>query len=266
VGIETTVHMSGRTTRSRALLLAAAVAALTAIATPAQGQLGKWGPARPTPPAPLLPDVKLSNERTSSHWAYPTRRAEVRVAPRVDARSTGLLRIVTEDGYPNVYLLLSQHQAANGELWVHIRVPGRPNGRTGWVPREAVGAYHLVRTMLLIDRRTLRATLYKRGRAIFHARVGVGKPSTPTPGGRFWVREKFQVRTHTGLYGPRAIGTSAYAPGLTDWPKGGVVGLHGTGQPQLIPGRPSHGCIRMRNADITRLYRHLPLGTPIRVR
>ena len=31
----------------------------------------------------------------------------------------------------------------------------------------------------------------------------------------------------------------------------------------LIPGRPSHGCIRVRNADMARLYRLTPIGTPI---
>ena len=67
------------------------------------------------------------------------------------------------------------------------------------------------------------------------------------------------------IYGTHAIGTSAYAPSLSDWPGGGVVGLHGTNQPGLIPGRPSHGCIRLRNRDIQRLYRLASRGTPIRV-
>ena len=64
----------------------------------------------------------------------------------------------------------------------------------------------------------------------------------------------------------RAIGTSAYAPTLSDWPGGGVVGLHGTNEPGLIPGRPSHGCIRLRNRDILTLYRLAPTGTPVDIR
>jgi lipoprotein-anchoring transpeptidase ErfK/SrfK len=90
----------------------------------------------------------------------------------------------------------------------------------------------------------------------------VGKSSTPTPGGHFWIREKFHV-AGTTIYGPRALGTSAYAPTLSDWPGGGVVGLHGTNEPDLIPGRPSHGCIRLRNRDILTLYRLAPKGTPV---
>ena len=43
-----------------------------------------------------------------------------------------------------------------------------------------------------------------------------------------------------------------------------MVGLHGTNQPRLIPGRPSHGCVRLRNEDIARLYR-LARAAPVRI-
>jgi len=44
------------------------------------------------------------------------------------------------------------------------------------------------------------------------------------------------------------------------------VGIHRTNQPELIPGRPSHGCIRIRNPAIIRLARLMPIGTPVRIR
>jgi lipoprotein-anchoring transpeptidase ErfK/SrfK len=93
----------------------------------------------------------------------------------------------------------------------------------------------------------------------------VGKPSTPTPGGHFYIRER--IRALGGgdpLYGPYAFGTSDYST-LSEWPGGGVVGIHGTNQPQLIPGRPSHGCIRLPNGKVTQLWRLMPLGTPVRI-
>jgi lipoprotein-anchoring transpeptidase ErfK/SrfK len=62
------------------------------------------------------------------------------------------------------------------------------------------------------------------------------------------------------------MGTAAYSDVLTDWPGGGVIGMHGTSEPELIPGRPSHGCIRLRNRDIERLYRLTPIGTPLRIK
>jgi lipoprotein-anchoring transpeptidase ErfK/SrfK len=100
---------------------------------------------------------------------------------------------------------------------------------------------------------------------IWSARVGVGAPGTPTPAGRFYVREKIHNLRGDPLYGPWAIGTSAYSR-LSEWPGGGVIGIHGTDRPGLIPGRPSHGCVRLRNDDVTELVQKLPLGTPIWIR
>jgi lipoprotein-anchoring transpeptidase ErfK/SrfK len=149
-----------------------------------------------------------------------------------------------------------------GSPWVRVRIPGRPNGRTGWVRADALGLLQVVRTQLVVDRRTAHATLYRAGRPIWRAPVGVGAPGTPTPAGRFYIREL--LRAPGGVYGPWAFGTSAYSS-LSDWPGGGVIGVHGTNQPQLIPGRPSHGCIRVRNADIVRLVRLMPIGTPVHI-
>jgi lipoprotein-anchoring transpeptidase ErfK/SrfK len=141
----------------------------------------------------------------------------------------------------------------------------RPNGRTGWVRGSALGPLYRVRTQLIVDRRKLRATLYKRGHKRWSAPVGIGAPSTPTPAGRFWIREKFKTHASGGLYGPVAFGTSDYSV-LSDWPGGGVIGIHGTNEPSLIPGRPSHGCIRVRNRAVRRLWPLLPIGTPLLIR
>ena len=90
----------------------------------------------------------------------------------------------------------------------------------------------------------------------------MGKPSTPTPKGHFWIREKFRVHERGGPYGPAAFGTSDYSV-LSDWPGGGIIGIHGTDEPELIPGNPSHGCIRMKNGAIRRLWKKMPVGTPL---
>ena len=141
----------------------------------------------------------------------------------------------------------------------------RPTPRIGWVDAAAFGPAHLVRTQLLVDRRHLRATLYRAGHRIWRSAIGVGKAGTPTPAGHFWIRERLHSTDPNGPYGPWAFGTSAYSR-LTDWPGGGVIGLHGTDQPDLIPGRPSHGCIRVPNPAIRRLARLMPIGTPVWIR
>jgi lipoprotein-anchoring transpeptidase ErfK/SrfK len=45
-----------------------------------------------------------------------------------------------------------------------------------------------------------------------------------------------------------------------------VIGIHGTNEPSLIPGRPSHGCIRVQNPAVRILWRLMPIGTPLLIR
>jgi L,D-transpeptidase-like protein len=207
----------------------------------------------------------LSNETTATRWAHAALGAKVYAQPSAAAPRVGRLRLLTEDGFPEVYLLLASERQADGVTWVRLRLPQRPNGVTGWVRRDRLGPFHLVRTRLVVSSKALRVTLFQRGRRRFSARVGMGAPGTPTPTGSFWIREKFRVRG-VPLYGTRAMGTAAYSNALTDWPGGGVIGIHGTSQPGLIPGRPSHGCIRVRNRAIERLYRLTPIGTPLLIK
>src|SRR5688500_11924270 len=205
----------------------------------------------PAAPAagPVPGSVLISDERTITWAGTPADRAWARERPDVRARPVTRLRWFTEDGYPEVYLALRRWRDARGRRWLLLRLPQRPNGRKGWVPEASLALWR-VRTQLTIDRRTLRARLIRQGRTVWTSRVGVGAPGTPTPPGRFWVRER--LRGLGGIYGPWAFGTSAYSV-LSDWPGGGVVGIHGTNQPWLIPGRPSHGCVRVPNPAIRRL-------------
>jgi hypothetical protein len=208
--------------------------------------------------------VVLSDEQTVTRWASPVEKAPVRQAPDAGARRIAQLRLWTEDGFSEVYLVLRRARDAAGRDWLLIRLPMRPNGRRGWVREESLGPLGFTRLQLVIDRHRLVATLFRRGRPIWRSRIGVGKASTPTPGGRFWIRERFPTGDPGGFYGPWAFGTSAYS-NLSDWPGGGVVGIHGTSQPGLIPGRPSHGCVRVPNRAVSRLARLMGVGTPVRV-
>jgi lipoprotein-anchoring transpeptidase ErfK/SrfK len=208
-------------------------------------------------------DRELSDERTESRWANVNDAQPIRSAPDPGAERVARLRYQTEDGLPEVYLALRARTVGEQE-WVQVRVPGRPNARKGWVRREALGPLHVVTTRFVVTRRKLRATLYEGGQRIWRSRIGVGAPGTPTPRGRFYIRQRLRNLGGNPLYGPWAFGTSAYSV-LSDWPGGGVVGIHGTNQPGLLPGRVSHGCIRVPNAKIARLARLMPIGTPVRI-
>jgi lipoprotein-anchoring transpeptidase ErfK/SrfK len=208
--------------------------------------------------------VKLSNEQTTTMWAHPGSTSLIRYSPSRKSHAFRRLHLMTEDGFPEIYIALAQTVDQYGTQWIKIRVPMRPNGRTGWVPRDALGRFNTVHTQLIVDRHKLRATLYRSGHKIWSSPVGVGRPSMPTPAGQFYVRERIKALAGGTIYGPYAFGTSDYST-LSDWPGGGVVGIHGTNEPQLIPGRPSHGCIRLPNNKVTQLWRLMPLGTPVRV-
>jgi L,D-transpeptidase catalytic domain len=241
--------------RQRAGLALAGAIALVALA-PARAAAGAL------PVGAVL--TRVSNLHTVSQWAYPDAEASIRAAPSPRSRGIGRLHFLTGDEQAELYVALFTARLSSGQTWVQIEVPGRPNGRTGWVAQSALESPHTVDGYLRVNRETLRATLFERGRAVFSAPVGVGKASTVTPPGHFYVMEKL-VTLDAPVYGPYALGTSAYAPTLNEWPGGGVVGIHGTNEPQLIPGRPSHGCIRMRNGDIRRLWAMIALGTPIEI-
>jgi lipoprotein-anchoring transpeptidase ErfK/SrfK len=108
--------------------------------------------------------------------------------------------------------------------------------------------------------------LYDRQRLLQTYPVGIGTRDTPTPGGLYYLIELLRPPNPSGAYGPYAYGLSGFSDVIHHFNGGdGVIGLHGTNEPQKVGHDVSHGCIRMRNADITRLAHLLPLGTPIRI-
>ncbi len=209
--------------------------------------------------------MALSNETTLTTWAHPEVAGVIRTAPTPHAHAVASVRLYTEDGFPEVYPLLSRSIDATGREWVRVRVPGRPNGRTGWMLRELLGKLHRTYWRIVVDRARRQMSVYFDGRLRRVFPVGVGKPSTPTPPGRFWVRERFRLGGRGNPYGPYALGTADYST-LSEWPGGGVVGIHGDfGEPRKIPWDPSHGCIRMHDRDIGWLGSRVSLGTPVEV-
>jgi lipoprotein-anchoring transpeptidase ErfK/SrfK len=200
-----------------------------------------------------------------TYWAYVLHPTVARADPSTAAARIGVIRGVTPEGETNLVIAYDQRREGDDRLWVRVPLSALPNGQRGWVPRTALGDFHRVRTHLVVDRAHLRAYLLRDGRVVFSTSVGVGRPQWPTPAGEFYVRVRLN-NYGDPFYGPIAFGTNARSPWLTDWPEGGVVGIHGTDAPQLLPGRVSHGCIRMRNAAIERLARLMPLGTPVTIR
>jgi hypothetical protein len=210
-------------------------------------------------------DQVLSNEKTFTRWAYVTNIAWIHQTPSRSSPRVGRLSWYTADSFAAIYLVLREHRDSRGREWVKLRIPGRPNGRTGWVQRGALGSFHLTHQLVVVDRGQRRMYFYSRGRRIWTAPVGVGRPGTPTPTGHFWIDERFKIADPSSGYYPYAFGTTDYST-LSDWPGGGVVGIHGPYyDPAGIPGYISHGCIRLKVSDDFWLAGHLSLGTPLHV-
>jgi hypothetical protein len=208
--------------------------------------------------------VLSSRKRELYRWAFVIRPTVVRAAPRRTSAAIAQLGRWTPEGTSNLVLTLDGRRTSRG-VWIRVRLPIHPANRTGWVKRKALSDWKELRTRLVVDRRRLSATLFRGGKVVLRAPVGVGQSHWPTPRGEFYIRNQL-YGFGNAVYGPVAFGTSARSAVLTDWPGGGFIGIHGTNQPHILPGRVSHGCIRMKNGHILRLARLMPIGTPLTVR
>lgn len=258
--------------RGRRLVLAVAAApaiALVAVVAFAPGSRSAPAPSLlppPSQPGLLVPRPRaLPSLRGVSQFAAIRRAVTARVAPRPGAAPVAKITLRTPEGTTNILQLLGKARLEAGGLWQRVRLAVLPNGATGWVPRSALGSPVLRDTRLVVNRARFRAILVRDGVRVFSAPIGVGEAQWATPAGDFYVRD-ILTRYRSPTYGPIAFGTSARSATLTDWPAGGYIGIHGTDQPRLIPGAISHGCIRMRNWDILRLARLMPVGTPVIIR
>jgi hypothetical protein len=149
--------------------------------------------------------------------------------------------------------------------WLHVELPIRPNGATGWVRADRVRLQQ-VRTRIVVDlsRRVVR--LYRGRRLVLRTTAAVGSSATPTPLGRYYVNQLLVPSDPNGPFGPGAIGISAFSPVLTGWAQGGPVAIHGTDEPWSIGRAVSNGCIRVPNAVLRRLFAQTAPGTPVLIR
>jgi lipoprotein-anchoring transpeptidase ErfK/SrfK len=130
-------------------------------------------------------------------------------------------------------------------------------------------------SIITIDQSTFTLRLFKRLRYARSYEVAVGAPGYATPNGLFAIQSKQVNPTWTAPNSPWA-GEAAGQSFSADDPNNplearwmgvnGAVGIHGTGQEYSIGTRASHGCIRMRVADVINLYRKVSIGTPVLIR
>jgi lipoprotein-anchoring transpeptidase ErfK/SrfK len=171
-------------------------------------------------------------------------------------------------GQPQTLLVLDS-TAYQRRQWLKVLLPVRPNGSTGWVPRDRVA---LARSRYWIDVRTSARTVivYRDGKRVRHFGAVVGAPATPTPTGLAATYERNRQPEPDGFLGPWAMPLTILSNVLENYGGGpGRVGIHGRGGASLqdpIGSARSHGCIRVDNDDVAWLATRIPAGTPVRIR
>jgi len=180
-----------------------------------------------------------------------------RTHPSASAPAVARVGATTPEGTDNIVQVVGRRDVG-GTLWIRVRLAVLPNGTTGWIPRCAVGGLQFAQARLVVRLGEHTATLMRDGKTVLKVPVGVGRPDRRTPVGSFYVRNRIEAPADPAL-GPIAFGTSARAGD-------GFVAIHGTDRPGDVPGSASQGSIAMRNPDIRRLARLMPVGTPVLVR
>jgi lipoprotein-anchoring transpeptidase ErfK/SrfK len=152
------------------------------------------------------------------------------------------------------------------DAWLRVMLPGRPNGHTGWI---SAGRTRSTSTpwRIVVSLSVRRVIVYRDGRVVRRFPAIVGKPSTPTPRGTFFVEEA--LRLSPGAPGaPFALATSARSDVLQEFDGGpGQIALHGTGNLSGTLGTAaSHGCVRLAPHAIAWLASRIGAGVPVSIR
>jgi lipoprotein-anchoring transpeptidase ErfK/SrfK len=140
-----------------------------------------------------------------------------------------------------------------------------PGGR-GWIPASAAGIA-VSRWKLEADLSRRLVTVRRGGHAVRRFRVAVGRPSTPTPTGRFAITDKLHFTDHSRAYGWGAIALTGHQPHIEPgWTGGDRLAIHGTSDQASIGQAASFGCLRASDADVRWLVHHAYLGSIVEIR
>jgi len=170
----------------------------------------------------------------------------------------------TPVGSALVFRVLTPAQDVSQE-WIEVMLPVRPNGTTGWVRADEMDL-SINPFRIEIDTSDHRLDLYEDDTVVVSTDIAVGTGSTPTPYGDFYLAELLEPPDPGGSYGPYAFGLSGYSEVLDSFAGGdGVIGIHGTNEPDALGTDVSHGCVRVLNEVIEMMAERVPLGTPVSI-
>ena len=213
----------------------------------------------------LAPGPVTSDRAWIAHLVAPV---EARSAPAAGRVVTRVDALAPWNHGPIGLLVLTTRTARDGQLWLRVRLPQRPNGAAAWIPADRVRLTSTRwRIVVSLGRRTV--ALERRGEVVHSYRAVVGKATTPTPTGLFAVSERISQPDPHGFYGPWVLLLTAYSNTLRHFGGGpGQISIHGRDGASLrdpLGSARSHGCIRVENGAIDQLARIAVEGTPVTI-
>jgi lipoprotein-anchoring transpeptidase ErfK/SrfK len=229
-------------------------AATAAAATPAAGATAAV--------AARLPErVQARQQLAVLLTAHGAHRAPAAGSPQVSLVAAN--RPIT--GEQTTLPVVGQATGHGGAQWLEVMLPGRPDGSTGWISKQGTRAL-ATGWRILVDLAARRVRVYSDGRTVKTFQAVVGKPSTPTPTGQFFVEETVQMNPGQAG-GPYALALSARSNVLQEFEGGpGQIGIHGRNELGGTLGQAeSHGCIRLATPSIDWLAARIGPGTPVKI-
>ncbi|HEU4974623.1 MAG TPA: L,D-transpeptidase [Baekduia sp.] len=165
----------------------------------------------------------------------------------------------TEFKSPRIYAVAGRRHG-----WVKVRTAVRHHP-VGWIRGSAGVLFSQPRT-ILIDLSRHRLTLLHHGKPAKHFEVAVGAPATPTPRGTFGVTDRLRVKPGSP-YGCCVLALTAHQPKIAQgWGGGDRVAIHATPSTWTLGHDVSHGCVRATDKALRQLFRHVRLGTLVKIR
>lgn len=223
-----------------------------------------WSPVAPAMVSETSPWIRVAPSPAPNVIAHVRPGATVVLRSRPGGEVVAHVGGTTEFGSPQA---LGVVRTVRGR-WLAVSLPRLGNGRLGWVDADA-GGLRFSRTPLELDVDLSARTviLHLGSRVLRSLRIGVGRPGSPTPTGRFAVTDKLDGPSYSRYYGCCILALSATQPNLpSGWSGGNRIAIHGTPSASDLGRAVSAGCLHASGTDLRYLMRSVPLGTPVVIR
>lgn len=204
----------------------------------------------PAPPAVSVPD--------SSTVAYVNGPSSIQIYAAPDPAQ----RLMSLKGHnsidqPESFLVVDDSTAG----WYQVLLPVAPNGTTGWVRAGDVQT-SVIHSFLLVSLSRFGLYHYEDGSLVGSFPVAIGRSSTPTPTGTFYIWASEEVAS--APYTPAIFALNGFTAKPVPGFLGASLGVHGWTDSSVIGTRASNGCVRVSSANMRQLETLL-LGTPVQI-